>query len=91
MNKKTTRLVGVSLAFCILACAISFGVLAGMNGFLVISGGMDSSVYADPDALPHRTNTPDVFANPTALDFRTNLPAVYADPYILHFRIVTQD
>ena len=87
MNKRTTRLIGASIAFCLFACAISFGVLATINGFALWSGS-DTSVYADPDELDHKTNEEAVYADPGQQAFRYNTPSVFADPYILPWRMI---
>lgn len=91
MKKKTARLVGVGLVLCVFACGISFGILASINGFFGLFGGMDSSANPDQTVVPYRMDKPEVYANPDVLDFRTNLPATFADPYILGYRIITTD
>ena len=88
MNKRTTRLIGVSLALCIFACALSFGVLATMNGAFALWGDNDTSVYADPDQQDWRTNDEAVYAEPEQ-GFRFNSPAMDIDPAVLPWRIIT--
>ncbi|MHA2425557.1 MAG: hypothetical protein ACXAEF_12270 [Candidatus Thorarchaeota archaeon] len=84
MNKKKTRLIAASLAFCFVVCALSVGMVALMAG-------TTASVFADGDALDHKTNEPQVYADPDAQDFRTNTEASNIDPAILPHRLVTLD
>ena len=91
MDKRTTRVIGVGLAFCMLACALSIGILATMNSASALDDDNDTSVYADPDVLDYRTNEESVYADPGAQGFRINSPAVTADPYILPWRIIGPD
>ena len=78
-------MIAASLAFCFVVCALSVGMLA-----LMTHGG-SASVFAEPDVLDHKINTPQVFADPGAQDFRENTPAVWVDPAILPFRLITPD
>ncbi|MFW9919867.1 MAG: hypothetical protein ACFFED_09725 [Candidatus Thorarchaeota archaeon] len=88
MNKRMTRLIGASLALCFIACALSFGVLATMNGAFTLWGDNDTSVYADPDQLDYKTNEEAVYADPNQ-GFRFNSPAHDLDPAVLPWRIIT--
>ncbi|MCK5150590.1 MAG: hypothetical protein KAQ65_02065 [Candidatus Thorarchaeota archaeon] len=85
MNKRKTRMIAGSLAFCFVVCALSVGILAFM------AHGATPSVYADPDVNDYRINEPQVHADPDALDYKTNTPAVWADPGALAFRLITTD
>ncbi|MHA1908029.1 MAG: hypothetical protein ACW98Y_12090 [Candidatus Thorarchaeota archaeon] len=85
MNKRKTRMIAGSLAFCFIVCALSVGILA------VMTHGSTASVYADGDVLDHKINEPQVYADPGAQDFRENTPAVWADPSALPFRTITLD
>ncbi len=89
MNKRKTRMVAIGLSLSFVVCALSVGILAGMNGFFAFYDGNDPAVYSDPDVLDFRTNEPQAYANPDVLPHRTNTPSVWADPYVLPFRIIS--